>query len=164
MYRTWLIPYLEETLGTTQRAELEARLAEDPALAADLAVLRQTLPRLRATLWSPAVLAARPEPLWPRLRPLLERASPRRAAPVWWTVGVCVCVLLFASSLANRQITARHRLADARWLRGLRHAPQVVFYRDNALETTTAARLARQARRVAKEKQAAFSDAVSPAP
>lgn len=155
MYRTWLIPYLERTLGPARRAELEARLAEDPALAAELDALRQTLPRLRAELRPPAALAVPATSLWPRLRPQLERARPRRIAPLWWTAGLAFSMLLLASSLANRQVAIRHRQEDARWLRGLRHAPLIVFHRDNSLETRMAEQLQRQARRVAAEKQEA---------
>lgn len=157
MYRTWLIPYLEGMLSASQRAELEARLTEDPELAAELDRMRCILPRLRASL-RPSVMLSQPtDPVWPRLCPQLGQPGPRRRllTPAWRAAGLACAILLLASSLSNRETALRSRRADLHWIQVLHHAPLIVFHRDNMIETPAAARLQRHALHVAAEREAA---------
>ena len=91
-YYEWLLPYLEGGLDEARRAQLEARLGEDPALAAEAERLRRTLGSLRGA----AARTPRPEnaqapaDLWPHLRArLVLHPAPRaRASRAWWLAGV----------------------------------------------------------------------------
>ncbi|MDQ2798263.1 MAG: hypothetical protein M3Y13_01295 [Armatimonadota bacterium] len=93
-YYEWLLPYLEGGLDDTRRAQMEARLRDDPALAAEAARLRRTIDGLRAAARQPRPASAQvPRDLWPRLRAQLgERAEPAptsaRPAHAWWLTGV----------------------------------------------------------------------------
>ena len=86
-------PTLEGDLDDVRAADLRARLAEDPALAAEAERLRLTLSSLRETSRrTPAPEnAAVPADLWPRLRDRLDPApalTVRRAAPAGWLAAV----------------------------------------------------------------------------
>ena len=90
-YSEWLLPYLEGGLDEARRAQLEARLAVDPALADEARRLAQTLGGLRGA----ASRAPRPEnasvpaDLWPHLRArLVLDPAPRPRARAWWLAGV----------------------------------------------------------------------------
>ena len=92
-YNEWLLPYLEDGLDEAQQAQLEARLAADPALAAEAERLRRTLGGLRgASARTPRSENAQvPANLWPHLRArlVLEPAlAPRPRARAWWLAGV----------------------------------------------------------------------------
>ncbi len=156
MYRTWLIPYLEGALDAAQRAELEERLADDPALAAEMYRLRRALPRLRTRLAqreSPEAV-----PLWPRLRERLTRTRRRQIRPMFlrWVAGLFVITALLGLTAQDRYSRAiRTGRAEAKWRRELRRAPRVVFYRDNAGGTRTARLLRRRALRVAQFRRVA---------
>lgn len=91
-YHEWLLPYLEGGLDEARRARLEARLGEDPALAAEAERLRRTLNGLRgAAARTPRPESAQaPADLWPHLRArlVLHPAPPPRASRAWWLAGV----------------------------------------------------------------------------
>ncbi len=82
----WLLPYLEGAYSgdAARQAEIEARLAADPALAAEAAQMRRTLDALRgvAVRTSQPATAAVPADSWPRLKARLQPA-PRRLAWGW---------------------------------------------------------------------------------
>jgi len=103
-YQTWLVPYAEGTLDERRRAKLEARLARDPALAAEAEAMRRTSQRLRAAAQNeksaPAPDAAPAvSELWPgieaRLRPA-RRTAPR---PWLWAGGLCAAASLAWATL-----------------------------------------------------------------
>ena len=90
-YYEWLLPYLEGGLDEARRAQLEARLAADPALAAEAKRLARTLGGLRGA----ASRSLRPEnasvpaDLWPHLRArLVLDPVPRPRPRAWWLAGV----------------------------------------------------------------------------
>ena len=91
-YSEWLLPYLEGGLEEAQRAFLEARLAQDPALAEEARRLARTLGGLRGV----AARAPRPDnaqvpaDLWPHLRArlVLDPAPPSPRPRAWWVAGV----------------------------------------------------------------------------
>jgi hypothetical protein len=88
-----LLPYLEGTLDETQRMQVEARMAADPALAAEAERLRRTVSGLRgsASRLGPAENSEVPATLWPRLRARLEETplpAPRPRSQSWWLAGV----------------------------------------------------------------------------
>ena len=92
-YNEWLLPYLEGGLDEAHQAQLEARLAADPALAAEAERLRRTLGGLRGmSTRTPRLENAQvPANLWPHLRArlVLEQApAPRPRARAWWLAGV----------------------------------------------------------------------------
>jgi len=92
-YQEWLLPYLEGGLDEARRALLEARLAADPALAAEAERLRRTLGGLRAAAsrTAPPESAQVPADLWPHLRARLvldPAPAPRPRAHLWWVAGV----------------------------------------------------------------------------
>ncbi len=87
----WLLPYLEGGLDEARRAQLEARLGEDPALAAEAKRLRRTVDGLRGAAGRmPTPENARvPADLWPHLRArLVLEPAPRPRARAWWVAGV----------------------------------------------------------------------------
>jgi len=89
-YQEWLLPYLEGGLDGARRAQLEARLAADPALAAEAERLRRTLGGLRALAarTPPPENAQVPTDLWPHLRArLVLDPAPRPRARLWWVAG-----------------------------------------------------------------------------
>lgn len=90
-YYEWLLPYLEGGLDEARRALLEARLAADPALAAEAERLRRTSGGLRAAAsrTPPPENAQVPDDLWPHLRArLVLDPTPRPRARLWWAAGV----------------------------------------------------------------------------
>ena len=92
-YQEWLLPYLEGALDEAQTALLEARLAADPALAAEAERLRRMGGGLRASAarTAPQENAKVPADLWPHLRArlVLDPAPVRRPrASLWWAAGV----------------------------------------------------------------------------
>jgi len=96
------VPYLEGGLDEAQTAQMNARLAADPALAAEAERLGRTLKHLRhsaARIPNAAANTSVPADLWPRLRERLEPApAPRRSAPVGWITAVgAAAVLAFAA-------------------------------------------------------------------
>jgi len=116
-YHEWLLPYLEGGLDEARRTQLEARLAADPALAAEAAHMERALDGLRgaAVRTPPSANAQAPADLWPRLRARLEQeapaSAPRPRAHGWWLAGVGATA---AASL----------LLVAVWLPGW-HAPEL---------------------------------------
>ena len=99
-YYPWLVPYLEGDLDDARAGDLRARLADDPALAAEAERLRRTLDAVRETARrSPAAVnASPPVDLWPRLRDRLEPApAPRRRAPVRWVAAGAAASVAFAA-------------------------------------------------------------------
>jgi len=100
-YHSWLIPYLEGSLGDAQRVELEARLAADPKLAADADTLRRITDTLRVSAASSTDhLEPTASPVWPAVRARLE-AKPK-ARQQWrmaWSsaAGACAASLLVAA-------------------------------------------------------------------
>lgn len=96
-YYSWLVPYTEGTLDARRQAQLEARLARDPALAAEAEALRRTAQRLRASAQEERDAAESGPPsseVWPgieaRLRPI-RRSAPR---PWLWAGGLCAAAAL----------------------------------------------------------------------
>jgi len=91
-YHEWLLPYLEGGLDEARRAQVEARLGEDPILAAEAERLRRTLGGLRgAASRTPLSESAHvPADLWPHLRArLVLHPAPRpRTSRAWWVAGV----------------------------------------------------------------------------
>ena len=91
-YHEWLLPYLEGGLDEARRAQLEARLGADPALAAEAERLRRTLAGLRGTsVRTPQQENAQvPADLWPHLRArlVLEPAPRPRSSRARWVVGL----------------------------------------------------------------------------
>lgn len=92
-YQEWLLPYLEGGLDEAQTALLEARLAADPALAAEAERLHRMVGGLRASASRTAPLesAQVPADLWPHLRARLvldPAPAPRPRAHLWWVAGV----------------------------------------------------------------------------
>ena len=101
-YQPWLVPYAEGTLDERRRAKLEARLARDPALAAEAEATRRTVGRLRDASGDENSEAAPGSPapsVWPqieaRLRPA-RRAAPR---PWFWAGGLCAAASLAWATL-----------------------------------------------------------------
>ena len=99
----WLLPYLEGAYSSdaARQAEIEARLAADPALAAEAAAMRRTLTAMRGV----AARTARPETAavpadsWPRLKARLQPA-PRRALSWGWLGGAGAAVAVAAGVVA----------------------------------------------------------------
>lgn len=96
-YYSWLVPYMEGTLDAHRRAKLEARLARDPALAAEAEAVRRTAQRLRAAAQSDRSVAesvSQASDLWPgieaQLRPMHRSAS----RPWLWAGGLCAAAAL----------------------------------------------------------------------
>ena len=117
-YSEWLLPYLEGALDEARRAQLEARLAVDPALAAEARQLARTVGGLRGV----ATRAPRPEnaqvpaDLWPHLRArLVLDPAPRPRPRVWWLAGVgapaAAALLVAAFWLPNRHLLTPPTLA-----------------------------------------------------
>ena len=98
----WLLPYLEGAYAgdAARQAEIEARLAADPALAAEAAQMRRTLDAVRGVaVRTPKPAAAVPADSWPRLKARLQPAPPRRLA--WgWLGGAGAAVAVAAGVLA----------------------------------------------------------------
>jgi len=98
----WLLPYLEGAYAAdpARQAVCEARLAADPALAAEAAQMRQTLNAVRgvaARTSKPA--AAVPADSWPRLKARLQTVPVRRLS--WaWLGGAGAAVAVAAGVLA----------------------------------------------------------------
>lgn len=91
-YSEWLLPYLEGGLDEARRAQLEARLAVDPALADEARRLARTVGGLRgvASRMPRPDNASVPADLWPHLRArlVLDPAPSRPRARAWWLAGV----------------------------------------------------------------------------
>lgn len=161
VYYTWLIPYLENALDAEQRRMLEARLAEDPGLAAELESLRRAEPRLRqmaASLRRTEPVAAPGVSVWPRLREQLDAhpVRPRPAPAFWWAGGLCAASALVLAVISfhpwAHPLPHVTRIADNS---GGRSAPRVEFPRDNATETQMAKKLRLRAAHVAQARTAA---------
>jgi hypothetical protein len=77
-YRDWLVPYVEGTLDARRRAKLEARLAQDPILAAEAEAERRVAARLRETVPSLGSTAGEQgeQSLWPSIQARLEPRRP----------------------------------------------------------------------------------------
>lgn len=76
-YRSWIVPYVEGTLDARRRAKLEARLAHDPALAAEAEAERRVVARLREAAQGGGGAAGEAVNLWPGIQSRLE---PRRSS------------------------------------------------------------------------------------
>lgn len=105
-YQSWLVPYVEGTLDPRRRGQLEARLARDPALAAEAEGLRHAARRLRTAAQEQRPAEAVPagtadsSALWPGIRERL-RPAPRISPGQWaWAGGLCaVATLAWAVTL-----------------------------------------------------------------
>ena len=104
----WLLPYLEGAYSgdAARQAEIEARLAADPALAAEAAAMRGMLDAVRgvaARTPRPAA-ASVPADSWPRLKARLQSKSfqpaPRRALSWGWLGGAGAAVAVAAGVVA----------------------------------------------------------------
>lgn len=104
IYRAWLVPYTEGTLDPACTAALEARLARDPALAAEAEALRAVASRLRQSAQGVASdadprLSLAPSPLWPGIRARLVPPRPRPAPRPLWAGGLCAAMLVLVAWL-----------------------------------------------------------------
>ncbi len=102
-YYHWLPAYLEDGLDDAQKAQMQARLAVDPALASEAERLRRTMQQLRearAREHAPAN-ATVPADLWPRLQRRLDPVPPPRPVrQIVWTAGVgATAALALAAAL-----------------------------------------------------------------
>ena len=117
-YYQWLPAYLEDGLDEARQAQMQARLAADPVLAAEAERLRRTIQQLqeaRTREQAPAN-AAVPTDLWPRLQRRLERASaPRPTRQIGWMAGVgATAVLALAAALWLPMGFSPHRRESAK--------------------------------------------------
>ena len=101
-YHEWLLPYLEGRLDEARRAQIEARLAADPDLAAEAERLRRTLNGLRgAAARTPRPEKAKvPADLWPHLRARLvlePTPRPRPQPRAWWLAAPAAAALIVAT-------------------------------------------------------------------
>ncbi|HKQ61511.1 MAG TPA: hypothetical protein VJS92_09465, partial [Candidatus Polarisedimenticolaceae bacterium] len=89
--------YLDDRLSPAERAELEARLARDPELAAQIEAYREQRRALRAEDVAPS------EEFYRTARRRFERARPAGARRVrWTTVGALATAALLALVLVPR--------------------------------------------------------------
>lgn len=102
-YHSWLVPYAEGTLDERQRAKLEARLASDPALAAEAEAVRRTVGRLRSVSQNEhgeaAPIPASPSELWPQIEARLQPARRTEPRPWLWAGGACAAAALAWATL-----------------------------------------------------------------
>lgn len=101
-YKSWLVPFAEGSLDARRRAKLEARLAGDPALAAEAEAVRRTVRRLREASQEEnggATPAAPAPSAWPQIEARLRPARRTAARPWLWAGGLCAATSLAWATL-----------------------------------------------------------------
>lgn len=104
--QAWLVPYAEGTLDPLRAALLEARLARDPALAAELAAIRAVTACLRtagahSTAEADPRLSLDPAPLWLGVQRRLTSVPRRLPRTAPWAGGVCAAALALGALLMH---------------------------------------------------------------
>ncbi len=109
-YEAWLVPYAEGTLDAARAALLEARLARDPALAAQAETVRVVTARLRQaaaqnTAEADPRLSLFPAPLWPGVQARLAPMPRRPVRRLQWAGGACAAGLTLGALLLHGSLS-----------------------------------------------------------